>query len=299
MLAEIDSSNGALYHLTDALGSVRGLTDGTGALTGTSTYDAFGTVLTSTGTTSRLGYTGEQHDSETGYTFLRARYLNPAHGRFVSRDTVQPNAEGTQGYNRYGYVANNPTNWTDPSGNVTKKEICAFSFGYFWGSLFALAAGFLSGTHARGKFILIIQTGYGLGVFSTGVLASLNPENGASKSAEAFIGTHVIIGGLVSIRILAFGNINHQAMVAAFALLLAGVLILLAAISLDLLFRAFAFYMGINRAICGFLGASDAVVADGELPTSQNAAFASSSGPPSTDNLPSIPSVSSPTHGRK
>jgi hypothetical protein len=31
---------------------------------------------------------------------------------------VQPNAPGTQGYNRYAYAANNPTTWTDPSGHT-------------------------------------------------------------------------------------------------------------------------------------------------------------------------------------
>jgi hypothetical protein len=30
---------------------------------------------------------------------------------------VQPNAPGTQGYNLYAYVANNPTTWLDPSGH--------------------------------------------------------------------------------------------------------------------------------------------------------------------------------------
>jgi signal peptidase I len=41
--------------------------------------------------------------------FVRARYLNPALGRFTSADSVQPNAPGTRGYNVYSYVANNPT----------------------------------------------------------------------------------------------------------------------------------------------------------------------------------------------
>ena len=38
-------------------------------------------------------------------------------GRFLSADSVQPNAPGTQGYNLYAYVANNPTTWVDPSGH--------------------------------------------------------------------------------------------------------------------------------------------------------------------------------------
>jgi RHS repeat-associated protein len=66
-------------------------------------------------------FTGEQHDTETGFTYLRARYANPSLGRFVSADTVQPNAPGTQGYNPYAYVAGNPTTWVDPSGHVAME----------------------------------------------------------------------------------------------------------------------------------------------------------------------------------
>ncbi len=53
----------------------------------------------------------------TGFVDLRARQLDPTLGRVLSADTVQPNAPGTQGYNLYAYVANNPTTWTDLSGN--------------------------------------------------------------------------------------------------------------------------------------------------------------------------------------
>jgi hypothetical protein len=37
-------------------------------------------------------------------------------GRFLSADSVQPNAPGTQGYNLYACVQNNPTTWVDPHG---------------------------------------------------------------------------------------------------------------------------------------------------------------------------------------
>ena len=50
-------------------------------------------------------------------SYLRARCLGPSLGRFLSADSVQPNAPGTQGYDPYAYVANNPTTWLDPSGN--------------------------------------------------------------------------------------------------------------------------------------------------------------------------------------
>ena len=57
-------------------------------------------------------------DATTGDVYLRARHYDPSTGRFLSADTVQPNAPGTQGYNRYAYVANNPMRYTDPTGHT-------------------------------------------------------------------------------------------------------------------------------------------------------------------------------------
>jgi RHS repeat-associated protein len=97
---------------------VRGVTSGAGSVTATADYDAFGQVRAATGAPAGFGFTGEQLDPETGLEYLRARYYDPSAGRFASADTVQPNAPGTQGYNRYAYVANNPSTWTDPSGHL-------------------------------------------------------------------------------------------------------------------------------------------------------------------------------------
>lgn len=98
---------------------MRGLTDPAGALLGSADYDVFGGVRVASGAASIFGFTGEQLDAETGYTFLRARYLDPVLGRFISADSVQPNAPGTQGWNPYSYVANNPTTWIDASGHTS------------------------------------------------------------------------------------------------------------------------------------------------------------------------------------
>jgi RHS repeat-associated protein len=123
LLAEIDGTNAATYLLGDILGSVRGLTNGSGTVTGSASYDVFGAIRSQTGTTSGYGFTGEQRDATTGFTYLRARYLSQVLGRFGSQDTVQPNAPGTQGWNLYAYVANNPTTLVDPSGMSTSALI--------------------------------------------------------------------------------------------------------------------------------------------------------------------------------
>jgi RHS repeat-associated protein len=117
--AQIDGSGNRHYLLSDALSSIRGMTDGSGALVGNTAYDAFGAVRSQTGSGSVLGYTGELYTPATGLLHLRSRDLNPALGRFLSVDTVQPNAPGSQGFNGYAYVANNPTLWVDPSGHTS------------------------------------------------------------------------------------------------------------------------------------------------------------------------------------
>jgi RHS repeat-associated protein len=100
-IGRIDANSIATYAHQDGLGSVRLITDATGAVVGSSAYDAFGAQRATSGVPYRLGYTGEQLDAETGFVYLRARYLDPALGRFTAADTVQPNAHGTQGYNRH------------------------------------------------------------------------------------------------------------------------------------------------------------------------------------------------------
>jgi RHS repeat-associated protein len=107
----------AVYPLTDALGSVRGLANTTGTVVGGTDYDAFGAPRSTNGTSSIFGFTGQQTDP-TNLLYLRSRYLNTGLGRFISPDSLFPNAAGTQGYNYQAYVANNPVSRTDPSGHT-------------------------------------------------------------------------------------------------------------------------------------------------------------------------------------
>jgi RHS repeat-associated protein len=106
------------YYLMDGHSGVRGLTNSSGSLTDSYAYGAFGDLKNSTGTTANnYRYTGQQFDNLTGLYSLRARYYNPSEGRFLSRDTWQIDQQNPDEYNRYAYVANNPINAFDPSGN--------------------------------------------------------------------------------------------------------------------------------------------------------------------------------------
>jgi len=65
---------------------------------------------------------GEQYGDSTQLIYLRARYYNPADGRFTSRDTWSGDVRRSLTLNRWIYVEGNPTNATDPSGYITEKE---------------------------------------------------------------------------------------------------------------------------------------------------------------------------------
>lgn len=55
--------------------------------------------------------------------YLRARYYDPALGRFPNLDPVEGTMENPQSLNRYSYVQDNPVNLTDPSGLTAEQDI--------------------------------------------------------------------------------------------------------------------------------------------------------------------------------
>ncbi|MEI9997493.1 MAG: FG-GAP-like repeat-containing protein [Rhizomicrobium sp.] len=121
-------SSGAswLYFVSDHLGSIAVITDGSGAVAQRLSYDAWGRRrnadgsdnpgCTITAVTSR-GYTGHEMLDSVCQVNANARLYDPTIARFLSPDGIVPNPFGSQSLNRYAYVENGPLSATDPSGN--------------------------------------------------------------------------------------------------------------------------------------------------------------------------------------
>jgi RHS repeat-associated protein len=94
---------------------VRQLADPAGQVVASYSFSPFGVPLGASGG-EPYGYTGEQWDASAGLVFLRARYYQPATGRFLSKDLWTGDQLWPQALNPYVYVVNNPINLIDPSG---------------------------------------------------------------------------------------------------------------------------------------------------------------------------------------
>ena len=143
----MDNGTSTSYYIFNAHGDVTALTNGAQTVTKSYDYDAFGNEKEPSATdTNPFRYCGEYFDKETGTYYLRARYYDPAIGRFTQQDTHwntanmiygdNPNkineredALGLKTYtyvpkisaivqsgNLYVYCLNNPIRYRDVSG---------------------------------------------------------------------------------------------------------------------------------------------------------------------------------------
>jgi RHS repeat-associated protein len=133
-------SSGSSDLLTDALGSTLELTDSTGTMQTTYSYDPFGaTSINYFQSSNPFQFTGRENDWPNLYPplyYYRARYYNPMFQRFVSQDPIdqafrvngprvvfsrwglvaEPLLFNPQELGLYVYALNDPASFRDPRG---------------------------------------------------------------------------------------------------------------------------------------------------------------------------------------
>jgi RHS repeat-associated protein len=121
------TDNGVYYLLRDHLGSSSVIVDGSGQAVKRAFYYPFGGNRGSAfSDLTRKRFTGQYHEEGLpggeGLSYYNARWYDAQLGRFVSADTIVPNAASPQDLNRLAYALNNPLRFSDPTGHYVFEE---------------------------------------------------------------------------------------------------------------------------------------------------------------------------------
>lgn len=116
------------YYLFDALGSVNGLVDSTGALVARYDYEPYGGKEASTGTAApnadvpsgQFGFAGG-YRSVGGLYHYGQRFYDPAIMRWTQPDPLDQTGDMREG-NRYIYAGGDPVGLADPAGTLTVRK---------------------------------------------------------------------------------------------------------------------------------------------------------------------------------
>lgn len=113
------------YYITDPRGTVLDITNSSGTIVRTNTYDPYGNISTTTGTgPNDLGYLGADNSQPDNLYHFGARFLDLSTGRWTQPD---PDAQSlaqdpTQG-DPYIYAGDDPINLSDASGDMPNRSI--------------------------------------------------------------------------------------------------------------------------------------------------------------------------------
>ncbi len=144
LLSQNRSGITSTYHF-DADGDSRELTDDAQTVTGSTLYDAWGNILTSTGSAEtpflNAGRFGYMFDAMFELTYVRARWLQQRTARWLTRDPL--GIWGQHG-SAYTYGQNEPITRIDPSGllSLVSDPVTLGKCGaYNWKTSWVLGAG--------------------------------------------------------------------------------------------------------------------------------------------------------------
>ena len=181
-LVGLRSGADRFYYLFDGLGSVVAVTNSSGSVTNSYTYDPFGVTTETkallTNVFNPWRYTGQYFDDATAMYKMGARYYQPELGRWTQQDPSGLDA------NAYAYVGGNPVNLIDPDGTCA---IFAYPDGSCFGGILPERAeeafDYIGGPGAIKDCIDAAGAGAALGalagVFAAGAGAALAVPTGA------------------------------------------------------------------------------------------------------------------------
>ncbi|WP_251862294.1 DNRLRE domain-containing protein [Clostridium sp. Marseille-Q2269] len=113
------------YYIRNAENDIIALSDATGKVVVSYTYDSWGKLLgiegelkDTLGVKNPYRYKGYRYDNETGLYYLKSRYYNPDLGRFISADAMAGKTGEILSHNLFAYCGNNPVNAIDEDGNM-------------------------------------------------------------------------------------------------------------------------------------------------------------------------------------
>jgi RHS repeat-associated protein len=157
-------------------------------------FDAWGNQLEAQGGIERFGYTGrEPTGAEVGLIYYRARYYDPAIGRFISRDP----AGMVDGVNRYAYVGGDPVDFTDPTGEWGLA-------GAAWGALSGGISGWITAYNTTGGSVIGATLGATSGLVAGAAVGAVNPLQAITVGQLA----GATVGGIL-------GNVGNTALTQA------------------------------------------------------------------------------------
>ncbi|MDR2409059.1 MAG: RHS repeat-associated core domain-containing protein, partial [Bacteroidales bacterium] len=142
---EVNGTKTTHYFTFDGHGSTRVLLDAAMTIAQIFAFDAYGNAIgfiPATALTDFL-YSGEQFDSKIGQQYLRARYYDPATGRFNRLDPFFGNLNDPQSLHNYLYAHSDSINNYDPTGNMSLGA--AIGIGMAVGAGLGLMGGFTFG----------------------------------------------------------------------------------------------------------------------------------------------------------
>ena len=191
-LLSMERNGSVWYYIYDGHGNTRLLTNAVGTVTDRYDYDACGNLLQKEGETENdFLYTGEQYNANTGLYYLRARYMDPSTGTFISMDSYQGSLYDPVSLHKYLYANANPVKYTDPTGYYSLVDMSVGMAGtsILAGSVYLmyrnLVKNFINQSEA-------LRSVYSVSYISTDVILGIGSSNVSEGNGAADVATKLL-----------------------------------------------------------------------------------------------------------